>query len=310
MKILITGGAGFIGSNLTNELIRKGYYVVVLDHFHNSKVEDVNEKAKIYIMDILDEGLLEVFERESFDIVFHLAAQIDIQKSIQNPIEDASTNILGTLNILDACVKTKVKKIIFSSSAAVYGRPEYLAIDEKHPTKPIAFYGTSKLACEYYIKSYAALYDIDYTILRYANVYGLKNNKTIRGGVISNFISRMTMNQQPIIYGDGTQIRDYIYVMDIVNANINAMSRGGEEIINVGTGQRVSLNKLYSYLTTTLNVKVKPLYMEPQPGDIKMSYFNIEKSNYILQWQPNYLIEVALGEMIKLYNNNIDNIYN
>lgn len=182
MKVLVTCGAGFIGSNLVDKLIALNHEVVIIDNLSTSKMEYVNPKTKFYNMDIRDRNVIEVFNKECFDIVYHLAAQVDVIKSIINPKFDSDVNIADIINILENCMKYNVRKIIYSSSAAVYGEPKYLVIDEKHPINPVSFYGLSKYTAENYIKLYSKLYGFKYTILRYANVYGIRQNKKGEGG--------------------------------------------------------------------------------------------------------------------------------
>ncbi|GAB6117189.1 hypothetical protein JCM16816_07860 [Thermoanaerobacter brockii subsp. lactiethylicus] len=201
MKALVTGGAGFIGSNIVDLLIENGYEVVIVDNLSTGKEEFINKKAIFYKKDIIDEDLCKIFEKEKPDYVIHQAAQIDVQKSIDNPVFDAKINVLGTVNLLECCRKSGVKKVIYASSAAVYGNPEYLPIDEVHKINPISYYGISKHTPEHYFVVYRQLYGLKYTILRYANVYGIRQDPKGEGGVISIFLDKMLKGERPIIFG-------------------------------------------------------------------------------------------------------------
>ncbi|CAH2215380.1 NAD-dependent epimerase/dehydratase family protein [Tepidibacter aestuarii] len=301
MKILVTGGAGFIGSNLADKLISSCHDVVVIDNLSTGKVENLNSKAKFYKIDICNKDIVEIFEKEKFDIVYHVAAQIDIQKSIQDPINDAMINVMGTINILEACRKNNVKKIIYSSTAAVYGNPNYLGIDEDHYKQPISFYGSSKLSSEYYISTYSKLYNLDYTILRYSNVYGIRQDKNGEGGVISIFLDKMMDSEDVTIFGDGSATRDYIYVEDVVDANISSIEYGSGEIFNIGTGKYTSVLKLFNIMADICNKDIGMIFENERLEDIKDSYFEIDKSLNILNWKPKFCLENGLKKTIDYY---------
>lgn len=301
MKVIVTGGAGFIGSNLVDKLIDMNNEVVVIDDLSTGKMENINPVTKFYKADITKKKyVLEIFEREKPEIVFHLAAQIDVQKSIEFPEKDADINIFGTVNILEASRKNNVKKIIYSSTAAVYGIPEYLGIDENHPLKPISFYGASKLTGEYYIDIYSGLYGLDYTILRYANVYGIREDKKREGGVISIFLDKMLKEERPTIFGDGSFTRDFIYVDDVVAANIASMDKGSREVFNIGTGNSISILELFNQMRDIIGVKIEPEFAEERPGDISHSYFDIKKAEKILEWKPKFNLKDGLMNTIRI----------
>ncbi len=301
LNILVTGGAGFIGSNLVDRLITEGHKVAVIDNLSTGKKENINSKAKFYNMDICDKAIREIFKNEKIDVVYHNAAQISVQKSINDPIFDGEVNILGTINVLEACNEAKVKKIIYSSTAAVYGDPEYLGIDENHPVHPISFYGISKYTPEQYIKTYSKLYNIDYTILRYSNVYGIRQDPRGEGGVIAIFMDKLFKDESPIIFGDGTATRDFIYIEDIVEANIKALFRGSKEVFNIGTGKATSIRKLFYLMKEIMGIDVEVEYGNERDGDIKHSYFSINKAKEILEWVPKYTLEEGLYKTIKYY---------
>ncbi len=301
MNILVTGGAGFIGSNLVDRLIEEGHKITVIDNLSTGKMENVHSEAKFYQLDICSETIRDIFKKEKIDIVYHEAAQIDVQKSINDPIFDGDVNILGTVNVLEACKEANVKKIIYSSSAAAYGEPKYLGIDEKHPINPISYYGISKYTPENYIRAYNELYNIDYTILRYANVYGIRQDPKGEGGVIAIFMDKLFKNESPIIFGDGSATRDFIYVSDVVKANIKALSKGSKEVFNIGTGKATSIKKLFNVMKEIMETDVEVKYGEERKGDIKHSFFDITKAKKELRWTPQHSLEEGLDTTIKHY---------
>ena len=301
MSILVTGGAGFIGSNIVDKLVGRGDKVVIVDNLSTGKKEYINEKAKFYKMNLLDDELEDFFKEEDITHVIHQAAQIDVQKSFENPVFDANNNILGTLNLLNYCAKYDVKKIVYASSAAVYGEPDYLPIDEEHPIKAMSPYGISKHTSEHYIKMYKDAYDLNYTILRYSNAYGPRQDPKGEGGVISIFVDRMIDSKKPIIYGDGEQTRDFIYVADLVSANIAALEKGDNELVNVSCNTRDSINELTEIINNILNSDLSPVYKDPKAGDIKHSELDNTKAEDILEWKPEYNLKEGLIKTINYY---------
>ncbi|APQ72044.1 GDP-mannose 4,6-dehydratase [Clostridium botulinum] len=306
MKILVSGGAGFIGSNLVDKLINLGHNVCIIDNLSTGNINNVNKKAQLYINDILDPNVSKIFEKEKFDIVYHLAAQIDVQKSITNPIFDSNVNVCGTINIINNCVKYNVKKIVYSSSAAVYGHPQYLPIDEGHGIRPISYYGLSKYTAEEYIRLFSNLNNLDFTILRYANVYGIRQDPKGEGGVISIFMNSLFKKQPLYIFGDGSALRDYIFVEDIVDANIAALSSGSKERFNIGTGVYTSVKELAENMIDIIGLKCNIEYASARKGDIANSYFNISKAKNKLNWTPKFSLKDGLKKTIEYYKNNLE----
>lgn len=300
-RVLITGGAGFIGSNLVDRLILGGYSVSIIDNLSTGNINNINKHAKLYNMDIRDCEVSKVFEVERPQYVFHHAAQIDVQKSLKDPVFDSSVNIIGTINILENCKKYGVNKIIYASSAAVYGVPEYLPVDEKHIIRPISYYGISKHTPEHYIKVYSELYGIRHTIFRYANVYGIRQDPKGEGGVVSIFMDRLFKGIIPIIYGDGEQTRDFIYVDDIVEANIKSLSRGDNEILNISTNSPASVNELYRLMKDMLGFKYDAEYGIERSGDIKHSCLDNKRAMELLNWRPHYSLSEGLKKTIDYY---------
>ncbi|AOR24753.1 NAD-dependent epimerase/dehydratase family protein [Clostridium taeniosporum] len=302
MKILITGGAGFIGSNIADLLIEENHEIVIVDNLSQGKRENVNENARFYKCDIVNAEELElVFTIEKPEIVIHNAAQIDVQTSLKKPSLDAEVNIKGTINILECCRKFGVRKIIYPSSAAVYGNPKYLPVDEEHPINPISFYGTSKHTPEHYIKTYSRLYDIKYTIFRYANVYGIRQDPKGEGGVISIFIDKFLENKSPIIFGDGNQTRDFVYVKDVSKANLLALTNGDNKICNISTQKQNSINELFATMKDLLNSNLEAIYKQERNGDIKESSLKNEKAHKFLKWNTEYSLKEGLKETCMYY---------
>jgi UDP-glucose 4-epimerase len=288
MKILVTGGAGFIGSNIVDELIEKKHKVVIVDNLATGNIKNINKKAKFYKVSVCDKKKIdEIFKKEKIDIVIHHAAQLDVRKSVEEPCFDADVNIKGALNILEACKNTKVKKIIFASSGGtIYGECGSKAPDEKSFANPLSPYGVAKLSVEHYIKAYSALYGLKYTILRYANVYGPRQDVNGEAGVVAIFIGRMSQNKEFFIFGDGKQLRDYVYVKDVVSANIKSLTKGNNEVINIGTKKTTSVTKLAQELSKIIGYKKKPVFKPKRNGELYKSFLGISKAKKVLGWEP------------------------
>ena len=228
MKILVTGGAGFIASQIADAFINEGHQVVILDDLSTGFKKNINPKAKFINSNICDKNLDRLFETEKFDVVNHHAAQMDVRRSVKDPEFDATTNILGTINLLQNCVKYSVKKFMFASTGgAVYGEQDYFPADEKHAQQPKSPYGISKLAVEKYLYFYNSEHKLNYTILRYANIYGPRQNPFGEAGVVAIFSTKLLNGEQPVINGHGKQTRDYVFVGDVVKANLLALNDHG-----------------------------------------------------------------------------------
>lgn len=285
MKILVTGGAGFIGSHVVDRYIELGHSVVVVDNLSTGRPEFVNKKARFYKLDIVSNELKDVFQKEKPEIVNHHAAQIDIRKSVEEPVFDAQTNILGSLNLIQNCIDSGVKKFIFASSGgAVYGEPEYLPVPETHRVQPISPYGVSKLTIENYLFAINCYKELDYTILRYANVYGPRQNPLGEAGVCAIFLGKMRRGETCILYGYGEPIRDYVYVGDIVEANVSALTRGSRGIYNLGTGIGTSVKGVYEILKEMIGYKIEPEYKPLRQGELKRIYLDCAKAKKELGW--------------------------
>lgn len=301
MKVLVTGGCGFIGSHITDALIGAGHEVVIADNLSTGSLENLNPKATLCQVDILSPEFEKVFEEHKPEVVYHEAAQIDIQKSIRETMFDAKTNILGTINVLTMVAKYHVKKIIYASSAAVYGNPEYLPVDEKHRVAPMSYYGISKHTPEHYIEVFAGIHGFQYTILRYANVYGPRQDPRGEGGVVSIFTNKYIAGEAPKIFGDGKQTRDFVYVKDIAGANLAAIDRGEGEIINVATNLPTTVNDINETMRKIGGFKTEAEYAPARVGDIDHSYLNNQKAKEKLGWSFRYSLEQGLEETIAYY---------
>lgn len=296
-KILVTGGAGFIGSNIVDACIKAGHKVVVVDNLSSGKKTNVNPGAHFYRVDITDaSGIRKVFAREKVDIVSHHAAQIDVRKSVADPAFDARINILGALNVLEAAKITGVNKVVFSSSGGtIYGECGRKAPDETFRGRPLSPYGITKYSLEFYLAYYSAIHKMKFTCLRYANVYGPRQDPHGEAGVVAIFSERMLRNEDLSIFGDGKQERDYVFVEDVVRANIAALSKGDNEIINIGTGVRTSVNDLFCEMAAVSGYAREPIYKPARSGELMKSFLNIAKARSILGWKP----QVTLSEGLK-----------
>lgn len=304
MKILVTGGAGFIGSHTVDMLIEEGYEVIVIDNLATGRIGNVNQKAEFYNEDIRDDSISNIFESEKPDYVIHLASQTDPNKSYESPVYDSQININGTINILECCVKNEVKKIVYASSTAVYGNPRKLPICEIDEKNPISQYGLSKLATESYIRLYCQLYNLKYTILRYSNVYGERDQLGERTSVIPIFINKLLIREKPKVFNDGNQTRDYIYVKDVVNANIQSLSRAENEDLNIGTGRQLKTIELYNIVASMIGVKMDAVYEDRRANDIQHIILNVNKASKLLGWAPEYSIVDGLINTIRYYQTN------
>jgi len=302
LKILVTGGAGFIGSNLVDALIERGHKVVVVDNLSSGFRRNLNPRAKFYQTDICDQRLSDIFQREKPQVINHHAAQIDVRKSGEDPIADAEANILGSLNVITNCLRFGVKRIIYASTGgAIYGNPQYLPADENHPINPISQYGVSKHTVEHYLHLYCVLHSLEYIALRYSNVYGPRQNPYGEAGVIAIFAIQMLTGKQPTIFGPGDKTRDYTHVSDVVEANIIALERGRNEIYNIGTGIETSDQEIFDTLAGVLGYKGSPIYAPVRKGEVYRICLECSKAQKGMSWSPRLSLKEGIAQTADYY---------
>jgi UDP-glucose 4-epimerase len=295
MKILVTGGAGFIASHVVDAYVAAGHRVTVVDDLSTGKKGNLNPKARFVRADLLSPGLEKVFRAGRFDAVNHHAAQIDVRRSVADPLLDARINVSGLLNVLELARRHKVKKVIFSASGGTYYGECARPARETDAPDPLSPYGVTKLAGEYYLRAYKALHGLDYTVLRYGNVFGPRQDPHGEAGVVAIFCNRLLSGEPVLIFGDGRQQRDYVYVGDVARANVLALRRGGGESVNIGTGRAASVNELFSALRAAAALPVKPVHRPKRPGELFRSCLDVAKARRVLGWSP----RVPLAEGLK-----------
>lgn len=306
MKILVTGGAGFIASQIVDAFINEGHSVIVVDDLSSGFEKNLNQKAKFIKANICDKNISDLFESEKFDIVNHHAAQMDVRRSVADPAFDANTNIIGTINLLQNSVKYGIKKFMFASTGgAVYGEQDYFPADEKHNTQPKSPYGISKLAVEKYLYFYNSEYGMNYTILRYANIYGPRQNPFGEAGVVAIFSTKLLKGEQPIINGHGKQTRDYVYVGDVVKANTLALNDESSDIYNVGTGIETDVNELFVILNKLTGAGMEEKHGPAAAGEQLRSVITSGKLFNKFGWKPSTKFEDGLAQTVEFFRNNL-----
>ena len=291
MNVLVTGGCGFIGSHTVDLLVEQGYKTIVIDKI---KPNEYNPRVLYYQADITHPHVLEqIFAEHTPGVVIHLAAQVSVDTSMKDPLRDVNENVVGTIKLLEQC-RSFQTKIIFASSAAVYGLPMHLPILEEHSTNPISIYGLSKLTVEKYIQLYYQQFGVEFCILRYANVYGPRQGSTGEGGVISIFADRLSKGQTPILFGNGNQTRDFVYVDDVARANLYALKRGTNQIFNVSTMTETSVNQIVKILQERMDNQSGQTYLPARTGDIPRSILDSTEIRTLLGWEPKVDIKTGL----------------
>jgi len=292
-RVIVTGGAGFIGSHLVDRLIDMDFEVLIIDNLSSGSEKNLNEKAEFLKKDICDEDMDSVVKNYSPSFIFHLAAQIDVRKSLADPLWDEGINIRGTLNLLEAARNAKIKKIILSSTGgAIYG--EAKNADEKVLPEPLSPYGVAKLTCEHYLRVYSEWKNVPFTALRYGNVYGPRQDPYGEAGVVAIFCNQLINDGKSILFGQGTMVRDYIFVSDVVEANIMAMDRGDGEIYNIGTGEPTTVSELFSILKDISGRKSEVELAEAREGEIFEVYLNCDKAEKELKWKSKVHLKEGL----------------
>lgn len=297
MKALVTGGAGFIGSHIVDLLIKHGYAVAVLDNLSTGNPQNLNPGADFYEVDLTDFAKVsEAIKEYAPDYLIHHAAQVDVTTSLKDPLRDAAINILGSINLFQEAYRAGVKRIVYASSAAIYGDPVELPLTEEALIEPLAPYGASKYTPEHYLRILAQQASAGYTILRYANVYGPRQNFTGEGGVVAIFSHRITKGERVKIFGDGEQTRDFIYVKDVARANLAALNADQDGVFNISTGTRVSVNELFGYFQEMAGGKGVCSHEPARPGEILHSALDPAQAHKKLAWEAQTNLEEGLKE--------------
>lgn len=296
MKVLVTGGAGFIGSHVVDRLVEEGHDVVVVDNLSTGKRKNVNRAANLYKADIQSSRLERIFRNERPSVVIHLAAQVSVRKSVEDPVFDAQANILGTMNVVHQAVLHGARKVVFSSSGgAIYGEQEIYPAPESHPTNPLSPYGISKLCGEHYVSYFERTSGIQTVCLRYANVYGPRQDPEGEAGVVAIFIQKILNSEQPIINGNGRQTRDFVFVDDVVEANLAVMGQQIKGVYNVGTGVETSINELFRMIADYTGASSKEVHGPAKKGEQQRSLVDSSKIRQELGWE----VKVDLAEGLK-----------
>lgn len=303
MKVLVTGGAGFIGSHVVDLLIQNGYQVVIVDDLSTGRASNLNPAAKFCQLDIRSPKLMEIFETEQPDFVSHHAAQMDVRRSVAEPLFDADVNILGSINLIECARRTQVKRVVYiSTGGAVYGEPEYLPCDEAHPINPICQYGASKHTVEHYLFMYQVNYGLNYTVLRYPNVYGPRQDPRGEAGVVAIFTGQMLAGKQVVIHGDGEQQRDFVYVGDCAQANLLALTApNGHGIYNLGSGRGATVNEIFAALQKITQYQTAPVYGPAKLGETRRIYLDATKAQQQLGWVPSVGLKEGLERTVAYF---------
>lgn len=303
MNILVTGGAGFIASHIVDAYISLGHSVSVIDDLSTGRRENLNPKAAFHELDIRDApAVRRLFEAGRFDLLNHHAAQMDVRRSVADPAADASINILGVLTLLESALATGVRRVIFASSGgAIYGEQDFFPADESHPTRPISPYGVAKLSTEQYLFYYGAVHGMASVCLRYANVYGPRQNPAGEAGVVAIFASKMIRKEQPVINGAGTQTRDYVYVGDVVRANVLALGRAASGTFNVGTGVETDVNRLFGSLRSATGSSCAEKHADPKQGEQMRSVLDNGRIRKELGWAPSVSLDEGIEATVEFF---------
>jgi UDP-glucose 4-epimerase len=302
MKILVTGGAGFIGSHLVDRLIQEGHEVAVVDDLSTGKRRNLNRAARFYKMDVQSWRIERVLRKERPSVLLHLAAQMDVRRSVEDPIFDAQVNILGTLNVLEHAVNHGTRKVVFASSGgAIYGEQDVFPAPEQHPTRPLSPYGISKLTGEHYLAYYQRITGIQFVSLRYSNVYGPRQDPHGEAGVVAIFTQKMLSGEQPIINGNGRQTRDFVFVDDVVEANLAVMGKEVQGIYNVGTGQESSINELFGMLRELTKSSCKEIHGPAKKGEQTRSVVDATKLRNELGWDQKVGLREGLARTVEYF---------
>jgi UDP-glucose 4-epimerase len=304
MNILVTGGAGFIGSTIADAYIKAGHNVVIIDNLSTGQLENVPKASSFYQMDIRDEDVYDIIHQHEVQMINHHAAQIDVRRSVLDPKYDLSVNVLGTLNLIEAGIRQGISRMIFASTGgAIYGEQDYFPADEQHPTNPCSPYGITKLTVEKYLNYYRLEKGLTYTVLRYTNVYGPRQNPHGEAGVVAIFSEKMLRGVEAIINGDGMQTRDYVFVDDVVAANLLALSMEGTDTFNVCTGVESTVVDIFRHLNAALDEPLPERYGPAKPGEQRRSVCTHEKIRAALGWSPTVQLPDGLAQTLRFFRN-------
>jgi UDP-glucose 4-epimerase len=303
LRILVTGGAGFIGSHVVDGFIAAGHDVAIVDNLVTGNRRNLSPKAKFFEVDLRSPDLEKVFDEVRPEVVDHHAAHADVRESVDDPRYDADVNVLGSINLLQQCVRAQTRKLIFiSTGGAIFGEPVELPCREDHPVRPLSPYGASKAAIELYLNVYQATYGLDYTVLRYANIYGPRQDMLAEEGrVVAIFSQMMLKGRQPKINGDGEQQRDFLYVGDAVSANLLALEMGSGEAYNLGVGVPTSVNEIFDLLKKLTGFEGERVYAPAKPGEVYRIYLDASKARRELGWEPRVSLEEGLRETVEYF---------
>lgn len=306
MKILVTGGAGFIASHISDKFIEQGHEVIICDNLSTGKKQNINSKAEFHNIDIREKNQIrELIRSEQPDVISHHAAQLDVRKSVADPVYDAEVNILGFLNILEAARVSQVKKIIFASSGGViYGDARIIPTPEDyHPLRPLSPYGVTKLTSELYLYYYYKAFKLPYISLRYANVYGSRQDPYGEAGVVAIFTQKLLKGEQPVINGDGQQTRDYVFIKDVVSANVKALDCDFVGPLNIGNGKETTVNEIFSLLNKITGASKQDIHGPVKLGEQKRSCLDTSLAKKILNWSPEFSLEEGLKATVAYFKN-------
>jgi UDP-glucose 4-epimerase len=302
VKVLVTGGAGFIGSHVVDMLLANGYQVVVVDNLETGRRSNINPNATFYELDIRSPELSKIIEKERPDFINHHAAQMDVRRSIKEPLYDADVNILGSINLIECARHFGVRRFVYvSTGGAVYGEPEYLPCDESHPVNPICQYGASKHTVEHYLYMYQVNYGLNYTVLRYPNVYGPRQDPKGEAGVVAIFTGQMLVGAQVVINGDGQQQRDFVYVADCATANLLAITGDDNGIFNLGSGKGTSINEIFAALRSITGYSKEAVHGPAILGETREIYLEASRARQVLGWQPEVDLQQGLSQTVDYF---------
>jgi UDP-glucose 4-epimerase len=304
MKILVTGGAGFIGSHIVDAYLSAGHEVVAVDDLSSGFRHNVPKDVRLHEVDIRSERLAEVFATERPEVVNHQAARANVRESFEKPLLYADVNVIGSVNVLECCRQYGVKKVIYASTGgAVYGEPLWLPVSEDHPIRPLDPYGASKHHVEHYLFLYRASFGISYTALRYPNVYGPRQDPHGEAGVVAIFTGQMLEGGEPVINGSGEQLRDFVHVFDVAKASVLALEKGHNDVLNIGSGAGTSVNTIFETLAELTHFQTKPIHAPAKQGEVYKIFLNATRAREALGWRPEVSLKEGLASTVEFFRN-------